>query len=150
MIAQKCRERVPEGLVLPPVESLTEAQRLLAQAEFVSVHVALTAQTRDLLNARAIAAMRPGAILINTARGGIVDETALAAALASGRLAAAALDVFAREPLDPASPLLAAPRLLLTPHIGSASIATRTRMAELAVENLLAGLAGKALPHRAV
>ncbi len=139
--------RTPRSL--PGVEACS-LEALLAQAEFVSVHVALTAQTRDLLNARAIAAMRPGAILINTARGGIVDETALAAALASGRLAAAALDVFAREPLDPASPLLAAPRLLLTPHIGSASIATRTRMAELAVENLLAGLAGKALPHRAV
>jgi phosphoglycerate dehydrogenase-like enzyme len=100
-------------------------------------------------DADAIAALRPGAILINTARGGIVDEAALAAALARGRLAAAALDVFANEPLDPASPLLRAPNLLLTPHIGSASIATRTRMADLAVENLIAGLAGRPLPHPA-
>jgi glyoxylate reductase len=122
---------------------------LLAEADFVSVHVALTPQTRGLLDARALAALRPGAILVDTARGGIVDEAALAAALASGRIAAAALDVFAREPLDPASPLLAAPNLVLTPHIGSASIATRTRMADLAVENLLAGLAGRPLLHRA-
>ena len=138
--------RTPRGV--PGVEACA-FDALLARADFVSVHVALTPQTRDLFCARAIAAMRPGAILVNTARGGIVDEAALAAALASGRLAAAALDVFAREPLDPASPLLAAPNLLLTPHIGSASIATRTRMADLAVENLLAGLAGRPLPHPA-
>ena len=91
--------------------------------------------------------MRPGAVLVNSARGGIVDEAALAAALRSGRLAAAALDVFASEPLDPGSPLLEAPNLVLTPHIGSASVATRTRMADLAVENLLAGLEGRPLPH---
>ena len=113
------------------------------------MHVALAPETRGLLSAGAIAALRPGAILVNTARGGLVDEAALAAALTTGRLAAAALDVFAREPLDPASPLLAAPNLLLTPHIGSASIATRTRMADLAVENLLAGLEGRPLLHRA-
>jgi glyoxylate reductase len=124
-------------------------ERLIAESDFVTVHVALAPETRGLLSAPAIAALRPGAILVNTARGGIVDEAALAAALASGRLAAAALDVFAQEPLDPASPLLAAPNLVLTPHIGSASIATRTRMADLAVENLLAGLEGRPLRHRA-
>ena len=121
---------------------------LLAESDFVSVHVALTPETQGLISGRAIAAMRPGAILVNTARGGIVDEAALAAALTSGRMAAAALDVFAREPLDLASPLLAAPNLVLTPHIGSASIATRTRMADLAVENLLAGLEGRPLRHQ--
>jgi phosphoglycerate dehydrogenase-like enzyme len=81
------------------------------------------------------------------ARGGIVDEAALAATLASGRLAAAALDVFETEPLPKSSPLFTAPNLVLTPHIGSASVRTRTRMADLAVENLLAGLRGEPMPH---
>ena len=132
---------------LPGVEACS-LERLLAEAEFVSVHVALTPETRGLLGAARSPRCARAPILVNAARGGIVDEAALAAALASGRLAAAALDVFAQEPLDPASPLLAAPNLVLTPHIGSASIATRTRMADLAVENLLAGLEGRPLLHQ--
>jgi glyoxylate reductase len=127
-------ERVPLG-------------ELLERSDFVSVHVAQTPETIGLLGAEAIARMRPGAILVNTARGGIVDESALAAALHAGRLAAAALDVFAQEPLPPGHPLLAAPNLVVTPHIGSATVATRTRMADLAVENLLAGLAGRPMPR---
>jgi glyoxylate reductase len=126
-----------------------ELPALLTEADFVSVHLALAPETRGLLDARALASLRPGAILVSTARGGILDETALAAALASGRLAAAALDVFESEPLPAESPLLEAPNLVLTPHIGSASIATRTRMADLAVENLLAALEGRPLLHRA-
>ena len=120
---------------------------LLAGSDFVSVHVALAKDTLGLLDAAALARMRPGAVLVNVARGGIVDEAALVAALASGRLAGAALDVFASEPLPPTSPLLAAPNLVLTPHIGSASVRTRVRMAELAVENLRAGLRGARMPH---
>jgi glyoxylate reductase len=120
---------------------------LLAGSDFVSVHVALTPETRGLLDAAAFEQMQPGAVLVNVARGGIVDEAALAAALRSGRLAGAALDVFAREPLSEASPLLAAPNLVLTPHIGSASVRTRTRMADLAVANLRAGLRGELMPH---
>jgi len=139
--------RTPRSL--PGVEACA-LDRLLAESDFVSVHVALTPETRGLIGQRALAGMRTGAILVNAARGGIVDEAALAAALASGKLAGAALDVFAQEPLDPASPLLAAPNLVLTPHIGSASVATRTRMADLAVENLLAGLEGRRLPSQAV
>ncbi len=126
---------------------LVELSELLAAAQFVTVHVALTPETRGLLDAAALARMREDAILVNTARGGIVDEAALVAALRGGRLAAAALDVFAREPLDPASPLLDAPNLVLTPHIGSASVATRSRMAELAVETIVAGLEGRAMPR---
>jgi glyoxylate reductase len=121
--------------------------RVLAEADFVSLHVAATPETHHLVDAAALARMRSGAILVNTARGEIVDESALVDALARGHLAAAGLDVFEREPLDPRSPLLSLPNVVLAPHIGSASIATRTRMADLAVENLLAGLAGRRLLH---
>jgi glyoxylate reductase len=125
----------------------TELPELLAAADFVSVHVALTPATRWLLDAPALARMKRTAMLVNTARGGIVDETALAEALRDGRLAGAALDVFAHEPLDAESPLRALPNVVLTPHVGSASQATRARMALLAVRNLEAALAGERLPH---
>ena len=133
--------RAVPGVEFMPLEAL------LAASDFVSVHVALVRETRGLLDAAAIARMKRGAVLVNTARGGIVDEIALADALRSGRLAAAGLDVFAREPLDPASPLLALPNVVATPHIGSASEATRARMVEVAVDNLLAALAGNRMPH---
>jgi glyoxylate reductase len=136
--------RTPRAL--PGVETVT-LDALLERSDFVSVHVALAPETRGLLGPAAFARMRPGAVLVNVARGGIVDEDALAAALASGRLAAAALDVFEREPLPASSPLLAAPNLVLAPHLGSATHTTRTRMADLAVANLRAGLAGERLPH---
>jgi glyoxylate reductase len=119
---------------------------LLSASDFLSIHVALTPETRGLVGADEIARMPRGAILVNTARGGIVDEMALLAALESGRIAAAALDVFESEPLPAASPLRRAPNLILAPHIGSATIATRSRMADLAVENLLAGLQGRPMP----
>ncbi len=133
-----------EGVEPRPLDAL------LSASDFVSVHVALAPETRNLLDARALARLPRGAVLVNAARGGIVDEDALVDALQRGHLGAAALDVFSREPLDPASPLLGAPRLILTPHIGSASVATRIRMADLAVANLLAGLEGRPLPHQAV
>ena len=133
------------GRVVPGVESVA-LPALLAAADFVSLHIALTPETRGLLDAGRLAAMKPGAILVNAARGGLVDEGALAACLANGSLAAAGLDVFADEPVAPTNPLLALSNVVVAPHIGSASIRTRERMADLAVENLLAGLAGRPLP----
>jgi len=122
---------------------------LLAQSDFVSLHCPLTPATRHLLDSTALARMRPTAILVNTARGAIVDQDALAQALHEGRIAGAALDVSDPEPLPGAHPLMRAPNLILTPHIGSATRAARERMAELAVENLLAGLDGRPMPHEA-
>ena len=119
---------------------------LLEASDFVSVHVALAAETRGLIDARALASMKQGAVLVNTARGGIVDEAALIQSLRSGHLGAVGLDVFEREPAGGDHPLLDFPNAVLTPHIGSASTGTRIRMAELAVENLVAGLEGRPLP----
>ncbi|HEY8583868.1 MAG TPA: D-glycerate dehydrogenase [Capillimicrobium sp.] len=120
---------------------------LLAVSDAVSLHVPLTPQTRRLIDAAALGAMKPGAILVNTARGPIVDQEALAAALRSGRLGAAALDVTDPEPLPFDHPLLDAPNLLVVPHIGSATTAARARMADMAVDNLLAALDGEPMPH---
>ncbi len=121
---------------------------LLGESDFVSVHCPLTPQTHHLIDARALAQMRPTAILINTARGPIVDQEALRHALVEGEIAGAALDVTDPEPLPPDNALLSAPNLIVVPHIGSATIAARERMADLAVENLLAGLAGRDMPHQ--
>ena len=115
----------------------------------MSLHTPLTAQTRHLIDAAAFAAMRSSAILVNTARGGIVDQVALTAALHAGAIAAAAIDVTDPEPPSPGDPLLSAPNLLVLPHIGSATFATRERMAHMAVDNLLAALAGEPMPHPA-
>jgi glyoxylate reductase len=133
---------------MPGVAS-ANLDEILAESDFVSLHVPLGPETRQLFGRAELARMKPGAILVNTARGGLVDEAALVEALRSGHLAAAGLDVFAEEPLPPASPLLGLPNVVLLPHIGSASVGTRARMADLAVENLLAGLEGRPLPHRA-
>lgn len=120
---------------------------LLARSDFVTLHCPYTPATHHLIDAAALARMKPSAILINTARGGVVDQPALVEALSSGRIAAAGLDVTTPEPLPPEHPLLTLPNAVILPHIGSASLPTRNRMAEMAVENLLAGLEGRALPH---
>jgi len=120
---------------------------LLAQADFVSLHVPLTAATERLIDARALARMKPTAILVNTARGPVVDQAALYDALVSGQIAYAALDVTDPEPIAPDDPLLSLDNCLIVPHIASSSVATRTRMAVMAAENLIAGLSGNRLPH---
>jgi phosphoglycerate dehydrogenase-like enzyme len=126
----------------------TPLQTLLSESDFVSLHIPLTEQTRNLIDARALETMRPTAILINTARGGIVDQAALHEALSNGTIAGAALDVTDPEPLPADHPLLKAPNLIVLPHIGSATRATREKMADLAVDNLLAGLDGRPMPHQ--
>ncbi len=120
---------------------------LLRESDFITIHSPLTTATRHLFNHEAFGQMKAGSILINTARGPLVDQGALYAALASGQLAAAALDVTAPEPIAADDPLLQLPNCLIVPHIGSASIATRDRMAEMAAHNLLAGILGERLPH---
>ncbi|NOX62033.1 MAG: D-glycerate dehydrogenase, partial [Chloroflexi bacterium] len=110
-----------------------ELDELLARSDFVTLHTPYTPETHHLIDARALALMKPSAILINTARGGVVDQDALIAALREGQIAAAGLDVTTPEPLPPDHPLLALPNALVLPHIGSASLPTRVRMAQMAV-----------------
>lgn len=109
---------------------------LLAEADVVSLHVPLTDATRGLMDPARIARMKPGAVLINTARGGIVNEPALADALREGRLAGAALDVFDREPLPAGSPLAGTPNLILTPHIGGVTRESNTRVSTLIAQKV--------------
>ncbi len=127
---------------------LRRLDQLLAESDFVSLNVALNDDTRHLIDAEALAAMQPHAILINTARGPVVDEAALIAALQAGTIAGAGLDVTEVEPIDPDNPLLTMDNVVVLPHIGSASLATRAKMADIAVANLRAALAGERLPHR--
>jgi glyoxylate reductase len=120
---------------------------LLAASDFVSLHVPLTDSTRGLIGEAELRAMKESAYLINTARGPLVDGAALERALREGWIAGAALDVTDPEPLPADHPLLEAPNLLVVPHVGSATERTRAAMAELAVDNLLAGLAGERMPR---
>jgi glyoxylate reductase len=128
----------PDGL---PLEDVLE------QSDFLSLHCPLTPQTRHMIDSAALARMKPTAILINTARGPIVDQAALTKALNEGTIAGAVLDVTDPEPPDPEDPLLSAPNLVLVPHIGSATHSARERMSEMAVDSLLAALAGEEMPH---
>src|SRR3954470_22160422 len=121
-------------------------EQLLAESDFVSLHVNLTDETRHLIDRDALGAMKRTAILVNTSRGPVVDTNALVDALRAGDIAAAALDVTEPEPLPADHPLVGLSNCLVVPHIASASFATRAKMAEMAVANLLAGVRGKRLP----
>jgi phosphoglycerate dehydrogenase-like enzyme len=154
------------GVYLDPAVTLTPAEEarlrvrraasldaLLAEAEIVTLHLPVTASSRNLIDAAAIARMRPGAVLVNTARGGLVDEAALAAALREGRLLAAALDVFETEPPPADHPLLGLPNVVLTPHISAGTLDAFEEKLSAAFANVAAFFAGAAirdavaLPH---
>jgi glyoxylate reductase len=124
-------------------------EELLEESDFVTLHCPLTPETRGLIGRAALTQMKPTAYLVNTARGPVVDTGALADALEAGEIAGAALDVTDPEPLPGDHPLLAAPNLLVVPHVASATHATREQMAAIAVDNLLAGLAGEPMPFSA-
>jgi glyoxylate reductase len=125
----------------------THILELLQRSDFISIHCPLTEQTRHLIDTEALRLMKPTAILINTARGPIVDQRALATALREGQIAGAALDVTDPEPLPADDPLLQAPNLIVAPHIGSATHEAREQMTQLSVDNLLAALNGETMPH---
>ncbi|TDB27949.1 D-glycerate dehydrogenase [Stenotrophomonas sp. ATCM1_4] len=133
------RLRLPQDVEQAVGASYVGFDELLAQADHLVLVLPYTAQNHHLIDAAALAKMKPSATLVNIARGGIVDELALANALASGRLASAGLDVYENEP-NVRPELLALRNIVLTPHIGSASLATRRAMVQVAVDNLLAGL----------
>ena len=135
----------PEAVAGAPARRVP-LDELFATSDVVSLHCPLTPETRHVVDARRLALMKPTAILVNTARGACVDEPALIEALEAGRLGAAALDVYDREPaLDPR--LLACPRLTLAPHIGSATTEARTQMAQLCADAVIAVLSGRRPPN---
>jgi len=115
--------------------------QVIAESDVVSLHVPLTPATRNLVDAPLLATMKPDAVLVNTARGGVVDEAAVAAALRAGRLGGAALDVFTAEPLPAGSPLEGCPKLLLTPHIAGVTRESNTRVSNVIAEQVAAALA---------
>ena len=129
----------------PPSERRT-LNELLSEADFVSLHTNLDDKSRHLIGAAELGRMKPTAYLVNTARGGLVDQSALTKALQSGSIAGAALDVLKEEPPDENETITSLPNVICFPHIGSATNETRRAMRELAVDNLLAGLSGELLP----
>ena len=138
--------RLPDEVTEPLGASYVPLDELLARSDFVSLHVNLTADTRHLVNARTLGLMKPTAVLVNTSRGPVVDQRALADALRDGVIRAAGLDVTDPEPIPMDDPLVGLDNCLIVPHIASASPATRGKMAAMAARNVLAGLRGEWLP----
>jgi lactate dehydrogenase-like 2-hydroxyacid dehydrogenase len=140
------RNRVPEDVERAAGATWLPLPELLARSDFVSLHVSLSDETRHLIDADALRSMQPSAILVNTARGPVVDTDALVAALREGTIRAAALDVTDPEPLPADHPLVGLDNCIVVPHIASATEATRGRMAAMSAANLLAGVHGERLP----
>jgi glyoxylate reductase len=138
--------RASETLERELALEFVSAEKLLRESDFVSLHVPLTVETRGLIGKRELEMMKPTAILVNTSRGPVVDEAALAEALRARRIAGAGLDVFEREP-EVCPLLLELDNVVLAPHIASASVATRLRMSTMAAENVIAALAGELPPN---
>lgn len=127
--------------------SYVSLEQLLEESDYVSLHAYLSPTTKGLIGVPQLARMKESAILVNTARGAMVDHDALYRALIEKKIAAAALDVFDPEPVPAGHPLLSLPNVIITPHVASASIATRRKMAEMTLENIQAGLKGERLPY---
>jgi glyoxylate reductase len=145
-IVYHSRRPVPEAAALVNGR-YASLEQLLHGSDFVSLNCALTPATQGLIGARELSLMKPGAILVNTARGGVVDSVALYEALKAGTIAGAALDVTDPEPISANDALLSLDNCLIVPHIASATVATRAKMALMAADNLAAGLTGERLPN---
>lgn len=149
LAALGCRLLYTARTPKPDVEgSWRTLSGLLAESDVVSLHIPETPETRGLIDAGAIARMKRGAVLVNTARGGLVDQAALVMALRSGQLGAAGLDVFAQEPPDPADPLFSLPNVVVTPHVAWLTTGTFDRSFAIAAENCRRLAAGEPLLHR--
>ncbi|HBY94847.1 MAG TPA: hydroxyacid dehydrogenase [Chloroflexi bacterium] len=136
-----------EQVVNLGIEPASTLDAMLQTSDIVSLHVPLTPETRHLMNAQRLAQLKPGAFLINTARGGLVDEAALLDALESGRLQGAGLDVFDPEPPGPSNPLLQREDVICTPHIGGATLASKDRLWNTAITQVLQVLRGERPPY---
>lgn len=152
-LAQACGAQVlihSRSNITPPagMEIESDLNRLLERADILSLHCPLTERTRGLIGAAQFARMKPGALLINTARGPVVDQPALVAALQHGPLAGAGLDTFAEEPVDPANPLFALPNVLVTPHVAAATTEAVARMGTIAASNIISYLRGEVYDSR--
>ena len=139
-------QELPREVTEPLGATYLPLEELLARSDFVSLHVNLSEVTRHLINAETLSWMKPTAVLVNTSRGPVVDQRALADALRDGVIWAAALDVTDPEPIPMDDPLVGLDNCLIVPHIASASRATRGKMAAMAAANLLAGVRGEPLP----
>ena len=139
-------EPLPASVTEPFGATYLPLEELLPRSDFVTLHVNLSPVTRHMINAETLALMKPTAVLVNTSRGPVIDQAALAEALQKGVIAAAALDVTDPEPIPMDDPLVGMDDCLIVPHIASASRATRGKMAEMAAANLLAGVRGEPLP----